>query len=133
MSDLASDFRAAGASGQRGDGGATMLSIANAVVRVHKRYFGKGPTRARAYHHGEVITCVLRDCFTRAEQTLLERGHHEAVHEHRQRLQRGVREEFTEAIEEITGRQVVGFFSGSQTDPDMSVVVFVLAPTDGEV
>ena len=132
MSDLVSDLTPTGASGPRGDAGGAMLAIANAVVRIHKRYFGKGPTRARAHQHGDVITCVLRDCFTRAEQTLLERGQEDAVHEHRQRLQHVVRDEFSAAIEEITGRRVIGFFSGSQTDPDMSAVVFVLAASDDD-
>ena len=33
-------------------------------------------------------------------------------------------------IEEATGRQVIGFMSGNQQDPDMMCEVFILAPTD---
>ena len=33
-------------------------------------------------------------------------------------------------IEEATGRQVIGFMSGNQQDPDIMCEVFILAPTD---
>jgi uncharacterized protein YbcI len=110
--------------------GGMLLAIANAVVHVHKQYFGKGPTRARAYYSGDVVTCVLRDVYTRAEQTLLESGRAATVLKQRYELQEAVRDEFVGAVERITGRKVIGFFSGNQPDPDMSVEVFVLASED---
>jgi uncharacterized protein YbcI len=110
--------------------GGMLLAISNAVVRIHKEYFGKGPTRARAYYSGDVITCVLRDVYTRAEQTLLENGRAATVLNQRYELQEAVRDEFVGEIERITGRKVIGFFSGNQPEPDMSVEVFVLAEED---
>jgi uncharacterized protein YbcI len=111
--------------------GAMLLAISNAIVRVHKQYFGKGPTRARAYYDGDVVTCVLHDVYTRAEQTLLENGRRASVLRQRDELQDAVRDLFIKEIEQITGRTVIGFFSGNQADPDLSVEVFVLASTDG--
>ena len=111
--------------------GEMLLAISNAVVHLYKTYFGRGPTKARAYHQGDVITCVLRDGYTRAERTLIESGRVDAVLSQRQALQQAVRHEFTSAVEQITGRDVIGFFSGSQQDTDMSVEVFVLAPMNG--
>ena len=105
----------------------TLLAISNAVVRLHKKYFGKGPTKARAYFDGDVVTCVLSDVYTRAERTLLENGHTATVLNHRHALQEAVRDEFVAAIEQITERTVVGFFTGNQPSPDLSVAVFVLA------
>jgi len=35
---------------------------------------------------------------------------------------------FTEAVERITGRQVIAFMSQSHLDPDMCAEIFVLAP-----
>src|SRR5688572_10611194 len=110
---------------RRGD---TLLALSNAIVRLYKEHYGKGPTKARAYHHGDVITCVLRDCFTRAERTLIETGHDQSVIEGRYRLQTALRRKFVAAVEEITGRRVIGFMSGTQLDPDMSSEVFVLEP-----
>jgi uncharacterized protein YbcI len=104
-----------------------LAEISNAMVRLYKQYFGKGPTRVRAYYQGDVVTCVLRDGFTRADQTLIQAGREELVTAQRHQLQLSIRDEFTAAIEQITGRDVVGFFSGSQPDPAIEVEVFVLA------
>ena len=41
-----------------------------------------------------------------------------------------MRERFEGVIEEATGRQVIGFMSGNQQDPDIMCEVFILAPTD---
>ncbi|MEA2439749.1 MAG: hypothetical protein QOH76_1173 [Thermoleophilaceae bacterium] len=112
--------------------GEQQLELANAIVRIYKSHFGKGPTRARAYYHGDVITCVLRDGFTRADLTLIGAGRASAVLEQRRLLQESLREEFVAAVEQITGRKVEGFFSDSQHDPDIEVEVFVLSPGGGE-
>jgi uncharacterized protein YbcI len=74
---------------------------------------------------------VLSDVYTRAELTLLARGRTATVLKQRHELQEVIREEFVSAIETITGRTVIGFFSGNQPDPDLSVEVFVLAPAEG--
>src|SRR3954451_8628714 len=70
--DLASDGRSSAR-------GAMLLAVSNAIVRLHKKYFGKGPTKARAYYDGDVITVVLRDVYTRAELTLLGGGREATV------------------------------------------------------
>src|SRR3954447_23529567 len=101
----------------RSDLGELKLAICNSVVRLHKKYFGKGPTKARAYYDGDVVTCVLRDVYTRAEQTLLSRGRATAVLSQRYELQEAVRDDFVAEVERITGRSVIGFFSGNQSDP----------------
>lgn len=41
-----------------------------------------------------------------------------------------MRDRFEAVIEGATGRQVIGYMSGNQQDPDMMCEVFVLAPTD---
>jgi uncharacterized protein YbcI len=103
--------------------------ISNAMVRLYKEYFGKGPTRVRSHYHGDVITCVLRDGYTRADRTLIESGQADQVIAQRQALQQAVRDQFISTIAEITGREVVGFFSGSQPEPAIEVEVFVLEPS----
>ena len=40
-----------------------------------------------------------------------------------------MRERFEAVVEHATGRQVIGFMSGNQQDPDMICEVFVLEPT----
>jgi hypothetical protein len=41
-----------------------------------------------------------------------------------------MRERFESVIMDATGRQVIGFMSGNQQDPDIMCEVFILAPTD---
>ena len=125
--EIASDIAGNGRPHARGE---MLLAVSNAVVRLHKQYFGKGPTKARAFHDGDVVTCVLRDVYTRAEQTLIASGRTAAVLRQRRELQQAVRDELVAEIEAIIGRQVIAFFSGNQPDPDVSVEVFVLAPQD---
>src|SRR5690242_14332048 len=79
--------------------GAMLLAVSNAVVRIHKKYFGKGPTKARAYYDGDVVTCVLSDVYTRAELTLIENGRTATVMRQRHELQEAVRDEFVAEIE----------------------------------
>jgi uncharacterized protein YbcI len=40
-------------------------------------------------------------------------------------------ERFSRAVEEITGRRVVGFLSQVRTDPDVATEIFILEP-DGQ-
>jgi uncharacterized protein YbcI len=109
-----------------------LAQISNAMVRLYKEHFGKGPTRVRAYYQGDVITCVLRDGFTRADRTLVESGRADVVLAHRHQLQEAVRDEFIGTISAITGREVIGFFSSSQAEPEIEVEVFVFAQRDGD-
>jgi uncharacterized protein YbcI len=129
-SELATDLAVRRHQG-RDPHGELLLGVSNAVVRVYKKYFGKGPTQARAYYQDDLVACVLRDVYTRAERTLIDAGRSSVVLSARRELQRAVAGELTAAIEEITGREVIGFFSDSQEDPPMSIETFLLAPRAG--
>jgi uncharacterized protein YbcI len=76
------------------------------------------------------VVCVLRGGFSRVEQTLLDGGRGHAVIQQRMEFQDVMRERFASVIEQATGRQVIGFMSGNQQEPDMMCEVFILAPTD---
>jgi uncharacterized protein YbcI len=62
--------------------------------------------------------CLLRGGFSRVEQTLLEGGRGPAVIQQRIEFQELMRERFAAVIEQATGRQVIGFMSGNQQDPE---------------
>jgi uncharacterized protein YbcI len=89
-----------------------------------------GPSQAKTYYHDDLVVCLMRGGFTRVEQTLLEGGRTAAVIQQRMEFQEVMRDRFVAVIEDATGRQVVGFMSGNQQDPDMICEVFVLAPTE---
>jgi len=110
--------------------GAERTAISAGMVGLLKEYYGVGPTQAKTYFDDDLVVCLLRGGFTRVEQTLLEGGRTAAVIQQRMEFQEVMRGRFIEVVEHATGRQVLGFMSGNQQDPDMICEVFVLAPTD---
>ena len=64
---------------------------------------------------------------TRNEETLVDAGEEEAVRQYRQLFQRTMTKTVTEAIEEITGRAVIGYHSQIVFRPTRTFEIFVLA------
>ena len=110
--------------------GDVLTAISDGMVALLKDYYGVGPSQAKTYYHDDLVVCLMRGGFTRIEQTLLEGGRTAAVIQQRMEFQEVMRDRFVAVIEDATGRQVVGFMSGNQQDPDMICEVFVLAPTE---
>ena len=100
------------------------------MVALLKEFYGRGPTRAKTYYQDDLVVCLLRGGFTRVEQTLQEGGRGDSVIQQRMDFQDLMRERFVAVTEDTTGRQVIGFMSGNQQDPDIMCEVFILAPTD---
>src|SRR3712207_475222 len=109
-----------------------LATISNRVVRLHKEYYGKGPTKAKTYLSDELVVVLLRGGFTKVEETLLEEGRGHAVIQQRMEFQDVMQDRFKKVIEEELGREVIGFMSGSQQDPDLIAEMFVLAPRRSE-
>jgi uncharacterized protein YbcI len=110
--------------------GEARTAISNGLVALLKEFYGVGPTQAKTYYHDDIVVCVMRGGFTRVEQTLLEGGRTSAVIQQRMEFQEVMRQRFTTVVEQATGREVVGFMSGNQQEPDMICEVFILAPSD---
>ena len=110
--------------------GDVLAAISGRIVHLHKEFYGKGPTKARTYYTGDVVTVLLRGGFTRVEQTLLDEGRGSDVIEQRMAFQEVMKERFSEVVEELTGRRVAAFMSGSHQDPDLVAEVFVLEPNE---
>ena len=92
-------------------------AISNAMVGLKKRFYGKGPERARTYLNDDYVFCALEGGLTRNEQTLVEAGEEEAVRQYRLLFQKTVTHTVTAAIEEITGRRVIGYHSQVTFNP----------------
>ena len=107
-----------------------LTAISDGLVALLKEFYGRGPTQAKSYYQDDLVVCVLRGGFSRVEQTLLEGGRGAVVIQQRLEFQELMRERFESVIADATGRQVIGFMSGNQQDPDMMCEVFILAPTD---
>jgi uncharacterized protein YbcI len=110
--------------------GDVLTAISDGLVALLKEFYGRGPTRAKSYYADDLVVCVLRGGFSRVEQTLLEGGRGSAVVDQRMQFQLVMRERFEAVIQAATGRQVIGFMSGNQQQPDMMCEVFVLAPAE---
>ena len=110
------------------------LEISNAMVRLYKEQFGRGPTKARTHWGGaDMITVVLEDTLTPAERNLVKMGEHQRLRDLRLFFQYASVREFVGPIETITGRTVRAFFSAVDTEVDgMSIESFVLYPEGQE-
>jgi uncharacterized protein YbcI len=107
-------------------GGSLNLAVANTVVRARRDVAGRGPTRARAFFHDNVIVVLMEDALTDAERSLVAGGRDEAVLSFRSELQETMRRDLAGEIEALTERRVRAVMSGSHIGPELAVVIFVL-------
>jgi uncharacterized protein YbcI len=108
-----------------------LLGITNAIVGLHRDFYGRGATRGRTIMQGDYVVCFLEDIYTKAEQTLIEAGKFEEVGRSRNAFQEAMEPRFKEAVETLTGRRVLGFLSQVRADPDIGIEAFWLEP-DGQ-
>ena len=108
---------------RRGD---QRAQISNAMVALKKRFYGKGPERARSYVMDEYVFCAMEGGLTRNEEVLVEAGEERAVREYRLLFQEAMTKTTSEAIEEITGRRVIGYHSQITFRPTRAFEIFVL-------
>jgi uncharacterized protein YbcI len=107
--------------------GQLAAAVSNAIVGIHSKHYGKGPTKAKTYLVDDVVITVMQDVFTTVERTLIEHEKADLVREVRTAFQFTLRDEFMEAIQAIVGRDVRGFISQIDCDADIAVEVFLLA------
>jgi uncharacterized protein YbcI len=106
--------------------GQLAAAISNAMVGIHSKHYGKGPTKAKTYLVDDLVVTVMSDVFTTVERTLIENDKAELVREVRTCFQYTMRAEFATAIEQATGRRPRAFFSQIDWEADSAVEVFVL-------
>lgn len=109
-----------------------LLQISNAMVRLQKEFFGKGPTKAKSYMFDDMLLVIMRDGLTTAEKTMLEFGHPDQVRQFRQLFQDAMTERMTGMVQHLTGRKVVNYQSQVLFDPDMALEIFVFESPGGE-
>jgi uncharacterized protein YbcI len=107
-----------------------LAEISTGLVRLHARYYGKGPTKAKTHLVDDTVVCVLQGGFTTVEQTLLETGEVEPVYQMRRSFQMTMEDEFRRVVEEATNRKVIAYMSSIHVDPDLAVEIFVLEPAE---
>jgi uncharacterized protein YbcI len=110
--------------------GSVRAALANAMVGLKKRYYGRGPEAAKAFIEDDYIFVVLEGGMTRNEETLLAAGKEELVRQYRLTFQDVVGPNATDAVEELTGRKVIGYHSQIVFDPFRAFEIFVLEPAN---
>ena len=116
--------------------GTTLQAVSNAMVKLHKEQFGRGPTNARSYFAGpDTLVCTLEDSLLPAERTMVEMGEDQRVRETRMFLQVASQDQFVAAVEELVFRKVRAFASAIDPAPGVVFEVFSFKPenthTDG--
>ena len=107
-----------------------LMEISNAMVRLYKEQFGRGPTRVRTHWAGkDALVVFLEDTLTPAERNLVKMGEHQRLRDTRMFFQYATVREFCQPVERITGRKVRSFLSALDTEVDgLAIETFVLHP-----
>ena len=112
--------------------GTELAEVTKGMISLHRRFYGKGPTKAKTYAVNDTVICVLEGGFTTVEQTLIKERDVEAVLQVRRSFQRAMEGQFTEVVENALGRKVIAYMSQIHADPDIAVELFVLEPSTGD-
>lgn len=91
--------------------GELLSKISTEMVRTQKEYFGKGPVKAKSYMLDDFLIIVMRGGVTVAEKTMLEADRENLVRSFRQAFENEMAERLTGMIEDLTGRNVVRFYT----------------------
>jgi uncharacterized protein YbcI len=108
--------------------GSMRAAVANAMVGMKKKYYGRGPTAAKAWFLDDYVFVAMEGGLTANEETLLHDGKQDLVRAYRLSFQETMTETTTAAIEELLGRKVLTYHSQIMFDPVRAFEIFVLEP-----
>ena len=113
----------------RDPAGSILRDISRAMVRLYKEQFGRGPENVSThYSTPDTIISILGNSLTPVERTMRDIGEEQRLRDIRMMFQHATEPKFREAVEQITGRRVIGFMSGIDVQHDLSCEVFTLEP-----
>jgi uncharacterized protein YbcI len=107
-------------------GGELLSAISTKIVGIMREHYGRGPMKAKTYVLDDLVVCVLRDGMIPVEQTMMSRGEGERVVQMRHDFQEMMGKEYTQAIEDLTHRNVIAFLSQAHVDPDITLEAFLM-------
>ena len=106
-----------------------LQAVTEAMVALHERYHHRRPVTAKTRMMGDdLLVCVLGGVYTDVEKTLIELQRSTIVQETRSTFQNAMERRFIDAVERISGRDVLAFISNSHVGPDIEVEIFMLTP-----
>jgi uncharacterized protein YbcI len=114
------------AHGEQLTGGPLNRAVASGIVRLQSDFVGRGPSRAHAFHSGNVFVVMMEDAMTVAEQSLVAGGHNASVLGTRALYQDAMGRDLSDVVERLTGCKVDAFMSANHIGPDLACECFVL-------
>jgi uncharacterized protein YbcI len=106
--------------------GEARARISAEMTRLHREYYGRGPTKAKTRIVDDLVVVILEETFTPAERTLVSRGEVEPIQQIRRRFQQAMKDDFIAVVEQATGRKVRVFMSETNLEADVSAEIFLL-------
>jgi uncharacterized protein YbcI len=116
---------------ERQPGGSLNAEISTAIVRLLREYTGRGPTKAHTTIRDNVVLVMLEQALTKGEQVLVQKGRGDNVLTLRHEYQEAMRDESSDKVAELTGRNVVAMMSANHLDPDLAAEIYVLDAPPG--
>ncbi len=115
-------------------GDALLSAVTEAMVAFHERYYHRAPVTAKTLLlDGEMLVCVLGGVYTDVEKTMIELQRTTVVQETRSAFQTAMQHKFVNAVQRLSGRDVLAFISKQHVGPDMEVKLFMLKPSPSEL
>jgi uncharacterized protein YbcI len=111
---------------ERSPSSSLYAAISNSVVRMMREYTGRGPTKARTTIRDNVVVVILEQTLTKGEQVLVGKGRGENVLTLRHEYQEAMRDESSDKIAELTGRNVLAMMSANHLDPELAAEIYIL-------
>ena len=102
-------------------------AISAAMVELYAEHYHHDRTTATTYINENVVVCIMENILTASESDDVADGSARKVIDGRVAFQENSEDEFTEAIERLTGRPVSAFLSANQTTPGVACELFFLA------
>jgi uncharacterized protein YbcI len=119
---------------ERLSGGPLLAAISTSIVTILREHYGRGPMKAKTYALDDLIVVVMRGSgFTALEQTIMdtENGGDRVV-AMRHDFQSMIASRYKEAVEQLTGRNVLAFLSQAHVEPDLTIEIFFIdRPMEG--
>src|ERR1700760_46419 len=91
-----------------------------------REYTGRGPMKAQTTIRGNVVLVMLEQTLTKGEQVLVKKGRGENVLALRREYQEAMRDESSQRIAELTGRDVTAMMSANHLTPDLAAEIYIL-------
>jgi uncharacterized protein YbcI len=106
-----------------------LTGVTEAMVEFHDHYHHRKPVTAKTMLLGDdLLACVLGGVYTDVEKTMIEIQRSTVVQETRNAFQNAMQDKFIKAVQRLSGRHVLAFFSNHHVGPDLEIELFLLMP-----